>query len=135
MDISAVMDDLGAACATITDLRSFEYYSDKITPPAAIVQWPAEYDFDQTMSRGSDNLQFPIVVLVGRADARTSRDRLAKYVAGSGSSTVKGAIESFEATSYDTARVTKVEFGMVTMAAVSYLAATFTVDIYGPGED
>jgi len=130
------MDDLSAACQTVEGLRCFPYNADSIQVPAAVVGWPTTYDFDATMGRGSDRLVFPIRVAVGRADARTSRDRLAEYVAGGGDTlSIKKAIESYAATSYDTARVQSVQFGSVTVAGVSgYLGATFNVEVYGPGE-
>lgn len=132
-DLSAIMDALGAAVGTIADLRPHPYWADNVTPPAAIVAWPDSYEFDQTMARGSDHVTLPVIVVVGRADARTSRDRLAQYVAGSGAQSVKQAVENTTTTAYDSARVVKVEFGTLSIASISYLAATFDVDIYAHG--
>lgn len=134
MNLADVMDELGIALETIPGLRIHPYEADKVTPPAAMVMWPDTYEFDSTMQRGSDSATFDVVILVGRADARSSRGRLAKYVDGSGESSVKAAIESHASDVYDSARVRSVEFDGVTIAAVNYLAATFSVDIVAPGK-
>jgi hypothetical protein len=134
MNLADVMDELGIALEVIPGLRIFPYTADKVTPPAAIVMWPDSYEFDRTMQRGSDAVTLPIVVVVGRADARSSRDRLAKYVDGSGSDSVKAAIEDHASDVYDSVRVTSVEFNQVTIASIDYLAATFNVDIVAPGK-
>lgn len=134
MDIAAVMDEIGDALATIDGLRVFPYYADKVTPPSAVVHWPDSYEFDQTMQRGSDLVTVPVTVVVGRADARTSRDRLAQYVKGSGATSVKAAVEQHEPASFESARVKSVEFGAFTIANSTYLGATFDIEIYAPGE-
>jgi hypothetical protein len=70
---------------------------------------------------------------VGKADARTTTDRLSRYANGSGTESVKRAIDSYSASSYSSARVTNVQFGAWTLAATSYLAATFDVEVLAPG--
>lgn len=132
--LDEVMDEVGAALDTIEGLRVFPYWADRVNVPAAIVGFPDAYDFDSTMGRGSDRLTLPVLVLVGTADARTARDALARYVHGSGPASVKAAVEKHAATSYDSARVQRVEFGTVTVASTTYLGATFEIDITGPGE-
>lgn len=133
MDIGAVMDDLGLALEQIDGLRVFPYWTDRLTPPAAIVGWPDPLTFDTTFGRGSDRTEIPVHVAVGKHNARSSRDLLSKYADGSGPRSVKAAVESHQATAYDTARVVRVEFDVLTVAAVDYLAATFYIDITGTG--
>lgn len=127
------MDDLGSALGSITGLRVFPYWADTITPPAVIVGFPESLDYDETMGRGGDHLQLPVIVVVARRDGRSSRNRLTKYVAGTGTDSVKAAIEAYAATAYHSARVERVEFGTATVAGVEHLSATFDVDLIGPG--
>ena len=115
------------------DCRVNAYDSDRVTPPAAVIAFPDSYDFDQTFQRGFDRIVIPVTVVVGRADSRSSRDRMTKYAAGSGPDSVKHVVESHSPTSYDSARVLSVEFGAVTIAAVTYLAATFDIEIIAAG--
>lgn len=127
--VADVMDELDAALDSIDGLRSHPYETDKVTPPAAIVHWPESIDFDSTMSRGSDLVNIPVTVVVGRSDQRSSRDRLSKYLDGSGPDSIKTVIETHESTAWDSARVVKAEIGAVTIANVTYLSATFDVEL------
>ncbi|MFR9804613.1 hypothetical protein ACL02T_20355 [Pseudonocardia sp. RS010] len=111
----------------------FPYWADRVTPPAAVVGWPEPLTYDETFTRGGDRAELPIMVLVGKVDARTARDRLSVYADGSGSASIKAAIEAHPATAYSSARVTRVEFGVITVANVEYMAATFYIDVIGTG--
>ena len=133
INLADVMDDLGTALAAVDGLRVMPYWADRISPPAAVVAWPDPLTYDTTMVRGADRQSVPVHLLVGKVDARTSRDALARFIDGGGEASVKEAIESYEATAYDSARVTQCAVSVMTVAAVDYLAATFTVDIIGTG--
>lgn len=135
MDIGEVMDELAEALkTTVPKLRAFPYYAESVTPPAAIVGLPDEYTFDASMGRGSDHAAFPVYVLVGKVNARSARDNLAKYANGSGPGSVKAAIEAYEYTACDTPAVRSCEFGVFTSGGVEYLSATFVIDVHGTGE-
>lgn len=133
MLLSAVMDDLGTALATIPDLRVFPYWADTVSPPAAVVAWPDPLTFDATFKRGADGAEIPVHVFVGKVDARSSRDLLARYADGSGTYSVKQAVENHTATAYDVARVNRAEFAVSTVGGTELLAATFYIDITGRG--
>jgi hypothetical protein len=133
VNVADVMDELGDALDTISGLRVFPYWVDKVSPPAAIVGFPEELTYDATYGRGSDSITLPIIVVVGRVNARSTRDRVAQYTDGTGMTSAKTAIESHSATSYDSARVERVEFGTASIGGTEYLAATFHVDITGSG--
>lgn len=133
MDLAGVMDELGAALEDISGLRVFPWWADRITPPAAIVEFPEELTFDGTHGRGSDRMTVPLVVAVAKNDARTARNALAAYCNGSGAASVKAVLEAATYTACDSVRVQSCEFGVVTVAAVEYLAATFSIDVIGQG--
>lgn len=133
MQIDTVMDQLGEALGTIEGLRVFPYWADKVVPPAAIVGFPDSITFDETMRRGGDRAEFPVIVVVARRDGRSSRGRMAGYVAGSGASSVKAAIEGHAPSGYHSARVSRAELGVASIAGVEHLSATFSVDIIGTG--
>src|SRR3546814_18700191 len=99
------MDDLGAAVGALDGVRVYPYWAERITPPAVVVAWPEPLTYDAAMVRGGDRQSVPVIVLVGKVDARTSRDVLAKFVDGSGEASVKEAIEGYAATAYAPARV------------------------------
>lgn len=133
MDIGAVMDELGTALGGIEGLRVFPYWADRVTPPAAVIGWPDPLTYDSTMVRGGDQVELPMIVLVGKVDARTARDVVSAYADGSGARSVKAVMEAHVPTTYDSVRVTRCEFGVVTVAGTDYLAATFYLDIIGKG--
>jgi hypothetical protein len=75
----------------------------------------------------------PFVLVAGKATERSARDTAAGWAAGSGSSSVKAAMEAHTWTSCDDLTVTRCTFDVVTIAGVDYLAAMFEADAIGPG--
>lgn len=133
MDLAAVMDEVGDQLDTIDALRVYRYPADNVAPPAAVVTYPDEWTYDATMRRGADTCTLPVVVLVGKVSDRASRDRIAVYVDGAGAKSLKAVIEAHSYESCDSVRVTNAEFDIVAVAGVEYLAATFHLNIIGPG--
>ena len=133
MNIPDVMDELGVALAAIAGLRVFPFNADKVNPPAAIVGWPDPLEYDQTMARGMDRQTLPLYVVVGKLDARISRDALGKYLNGSGDHSVKVAVEAGTYTACDTVRVTEATVNAYHVAGVEYLGAEFKIDVVGQG--
>lgn len=134
MDLAVIMAEVAARLDTIAGLRCFAWPPGTATPPAAVVGYPTEYRYDETYGRGMDRMTLPVVVLVdGKPTDRKARDRLAAYVNGSGSSSIKAVLESGVYTALDTLRVTGVEVDVYQLAAVEYLAAIFDIDIAGQG--
>lgn len=127
------MDELGTALESIPDLRVTPYFASTINPPMAVVSWPTRYEYDTTFVRGADTLDFPISVFVGKVDVRTSRDLLSRYSNGSGAYSVKSVIEGYDYTMIHSVRVVSVEFGVITVAGVDFLAGTFRVNVIGRG--
>jgi hypothetical protein len=133
MDIGAVMDQVAARLATIADLRTYAYPRSAITPPAAVVSYPETVTFDVTYGRGMDQLTLPIVLAVGKPTERATRDQAAAFADGAGAESIKQVLESGTYTAFDDVRVSSVDFDVVTIGGVAYLAAIFTAEIAGPG--
>ncbi len=136
MNLANVMDEIGTALETIPHLRVFPYNADRVTPPAVIVDWPEEISYDATFGRGADQQTLKLIVAVARMDARSTRDRLAQYLDGSGAHSVKAAVDSSDTVIYtacDAVRVAKAQVAIVTIGGVDYLGATFDVEITGQG--
>lgn len=135
MNIATVMDEIGDALKVpVPKLRVTPYYAGSLTPPGAIVGLPDTHTFDATMGRGTDHATFPIIVVVGKADAKSARDKLAAYANGTGAASVKAAVEGHEYTACDPPAVRSIEYATSTIGGVEYLSATFLVDVYGTGE-
>lgn len=133
MDLGAVMQAVADRLDTIAGLRVYAYPADNVSPPAAVVTYPFTYTYDETYGRGSDRMDLRVVALVGKVSDRASRDKLSRYVDGSGTASFKQVLESGTYVTFDSLRVAGVEFDVISIAGVEYLAATLTVDIFGEG--
>ena len=132
MTPNGVRTGLGTALDTITGLRVFDYVPDSLSPPAAVVE-PLEVDYDEAMQRGLDFYRAFILVIVGRMSDRSSQDRLDAYVAGSGASSVKAALEANRTLggACSTLQVTSARPREVVVSGVNMIAYRFEVSIYG----
>ena len=132
MTPTGVRTGLGTALDTITGLRVFDYVPDSLSPPAAVVE-PLEVDYDEAMQRGLDFYRAFILVIVGRMSDRSSQDRLDAYVAGSGASSVKAALEANRTLggACSTLQVTSARPREVVVSGVNMIAYRFEVSIYG----
>jgi hypothetical protein len=130
LDLNAVMDAIGVRLATISGLRVADYPADQANPPQAIVSLPETVEYDSVMGRGADRVIIPITVLVGKVSDRAARDALAQYVSGTGSSSVKAAVDGDLGGTAHTARVTGSRIDVVTIQAIDYLGASFDVEVY-----
>lgn len=134
MDVAAVMDEIAVELRTITGLRVFAFPPDNMAVPAAIIGYPETITYDVSMGRGTDKMDFPIFLMVSRITDRTARDVIAPYISGSGTKSVKTVIRNGKPwVAMSDVRVASATVEMVTMAGVDYLAAVFTVNVYGNG--
>ncbi|MEU6279504.1 hypothetical protein [Streptomyces sp. NPDC047028] len=99
MQISAVRDAIADAAAAVVlpdgigKLTCSGYTPDSIVAPHFFV---AEYtqDYDKAMRRSLDELEFTCRVLVSRSDDRASQRILDGMLSGSGTASLKAAIET-----------------------------------------
>ena len=133
MDVARVMDDIADRLDSIEGLRVHHSPPARVTPPAAVVSYPDRIEFDTTYRRGADRLTLPVVVVIGRPSDDATREALGAYCDGSGPRSVKGVLESWAYSALHELTVTRIEFDVVTIAAVDYMAAVFTLDVIGTG--
>lgn len=133
MNLADVMDELALRLSTIGNLRVSEWPTAATTPPAAFVDYPETYTFDATYGRGADTMNIPVVVVVGQPSVRAARGLLAGYLRGSGTQSVKTALERGRTAAFDSIHVSSAEIEIYELAATRYLAAIFTCEITGQG--
>ena len=129
-DMAGVMDAIATA---ITDAgvtgRVYAYPAGAVSPPCAVVGYPETIDFDMSFVRGADEATFPVYFIVGKVVERAARDKLSTIVAGAAG--IKGALEKepFLDGSAQTLRVTDMKVQTVTISAIDYLSAKFSVEV------
>lgn len=132
MSVTAIRDGLAANLSRITSLRTFASLPENPNPPIAVIS-PSNINYDASMGRGLDTYTFTITVIVGRADGRSAQDKLDLYVASTGSSSIKVAVESDRKLggACKDLRVTAMNsYGSLPIGEVQYLAAEFDVVVY-----
>ena len=90
--IAQIRTGIATRLATITGLNASATVPDTVNTPAAVVYGP-EIDFDSTMARGSDDYRFWVILLVSRVNEQAGQEQLDSYLAPSGSTSVKAAVE------------------------------------------
>jgi hypothetical protein len=138
MNINDVAAEIGATIsAADVGLRVLAWDADRVSVPGVVFALPMDYDYDQTYGRGSDEFTLPIIVLVGKSDARTARTHLGLYINGSGPKSLKAIVDSSKTNTYvtcDTVRVRQAtDIGAYVAGAITYLGATLNTRITGRG--
>jgi hypothetical protein len=129
---SAVRDGLKTRLQTITGLRVFDLIPDLVTPPAAIVG-QLDFTFDIANARGLDQATCDVYVIVQRLSERAGQDKLDEFLAGSGASSIKAAIEGDKTLggAVNTLRVTSAEGGTYESAGAQFLSYRYRLTIWG----
>lgn len=139
MDVQAVRVALASAAGAIAGLRTTAYVPESVSPPAFFVE-SERIDFDAGEARSLDVAVFECVLLVGMAANRSGQEALTPYLAGSGASSLKTALETArDSTSSmvtsgaaDDLRVESVDGHRVfTVGGTDYWGAKFSVRVWG----
>ncbi len=132
MNPSQVRDGLKTRLQTITGLRAYDLIPDTVVPPCAVVG-QLDFTFDINNARGLDQAQVDVLVIVQRFSERAGQDKLDAYLAGSGSSSIKTAIEGDRTLggTVNTLRVTGAEAGTYDSQGVTFLSYRYRITIWG----
>ncbi len=133
-----------ASTATSTPalkLQALDYVPDDVDPPS-IYPNTVKTEFDKTMRRATDKLVVTLRLLCARTDDRSGQHMLYGYMAGSGASSIKAAIEAQRGApgsaalggACDELHVTQIgEARWYEVAGERYVGCDFTVEIWGDG--
>ena len=133
--IGAVADALETTLENISGLKVFSEAEDIATPPWAIINHPST-EFDESMQRGLDLINFEVFIVVQRSNLRTALDNLQEYTTGSGSKSLRQVIfnNSTLGLSDTTARAVRIgSADNVNLNGVDCLGATMEVQVYTKG--
>lgn len=131
--VPAIRDGLKTRLETISGLRAYDTVPGDVVVPAAVVApAPGEFlQYDSTQCRGSDDFTFVVLLLVSLDSARGGQDALDAYLAGSGTSSVKTAIEGASlggGAAFATVTAAR-NYGTSTFAGVQYYSVEFVVEV------
>ena len=130
MLLSALQTGLVDRLLTVDGLTVSKWETPVIEPPHAVVR-PASVTYNATMGRGSDDVEFSILVITSRADTETGLDELHEFAAGHGDRSIRAALETSLGASDQIndcmIRVDAAEIGATDVGDASYLTATFAV--------
>ena len=129
---SSVRDGLKTNLGAISGLRVYDIVPDVIVPICAIVG-QLDFTFDINNARGLDQANLDIFVIVQRFSERSGQDNLDKYLAGSGSYSIKAAIESDRSLGgvCSTLRVTSAESGTYRSGDTDFLSYRYRLTVWG----
>lgn len=130
--ITDIRAGLATALAAVPGLRTTTETPDTISPPVAIIN-VGNVNYDTAGSRGLDEYNFVLTVIVGRVGERSAQRLLDSYVTPAGASSVKLAIELDRTLGgrCDSLRVTDMRnYGSLVIGEITYLAAEFNVVVY-----
>lgn len=128
---SDIRGGLATRLSTISGLRTYSFMPDNPNPPCAVFM-PMSVTFDAAFARGHDDIDFEVMVIVGRADEKSAQDALDGYCDPMNNTGVKAAIEGDRTLGgvVIDARVTEMtSYQSLAVGEVQYLAATFRVSI------
>ena len=132
MQPSAVRNGLKDNLETIPGLRVYELIPSPAVAPAAIVG-QLDFTFDLNNSRGLDQANLDVVVLVQRLAQKSAQNDLDKYLQGSGDYSIKAAIESDLTLggACSTLRVTSAQAGSYTSGDIEFLSYRYSLIVWG----
>lgn len=132
MSIAAIRSALADNLSTIRGLRVSSDMPDQVNPPIAVINLQT-VNYDGAFAGGLVTYNFQVTVIVGRASEREAQRRLDAYITP-GSGSIKDAVESdktLAGSAYDVRVVDMSNFGSILIADQNYLAAEFSVVVYG----
>jgi len=132
--ISALRAGAQTQLDTIATLRTvYDYIPDTAPATPCGIVGNVSIDWDDAMQRGLDRATFSVYVIVSRMSERSGQDTLDSLLAGSGSGSVKTALEAGGNLngSCSTVIVTRATPISISMGGVEFFAYDYEVEAYG----
>jgi hypothetical protein len=132
VSIATIRAGLGTNLATLSGLRIATSLPEQVNPPQAVISLQS-VAYDGALRGGLTTYTFMLTVLAGRMSERTAQSILDGYISP-GAGAIKNAIESDKTlggSCYDVRVEAMSSVGSLTIGEVNYLAADFTVTVYG----
>jgi hypothetical protein len=130
--INQVREALGTNLENISGLRVYDQIPDVVVPPCAVVG-QLDFTFDIDNARGLDQASVDVYVIVQRISERSGQNKLDELLAGTGSKSIKTALESDRTLGglVSTLRVISAESGTYTSGDTQFLSYRYNLTIWG----
>lgn len=131
--ITDIRAGLATNLATIAGLRTLPSGTipDNVNPPYAIIT-PTSIEYHRAFTNALSTYTFTVTVIVGRASERTGQRNLDAYCSPTGTSSIRGAVESDRTLGgkvYDTVVTSMRNYGNSVIGETNYLAAEFDLTV------
>jgi hypothetical protein len=123
MTMAATMTAIGAALTGAGVARVYDWPTESVTVPCAIVAYP-EIDFDFTMRSTTHLATYPVWLLVGRASTRAARAAVDPYL-----DSIPPALDGDLGGVVDSASCRSGRLAVTTIAGTQYLGLMFSVEV------
>lgn len=142
MDLSAVRTVLATAAGTISGLNTSPYVPDSVVVPCFYLADDIAIEFDHAMGRGLDLITLTGVALANTAVAKDGQSKLDSYLAGSGSTSIKAALNAIRpvtgsstltAVANDLRVIAVRSYRRYEHAGAEYYGAEFEINVWGRG--
>ena len=132
IQISKVRDAIAKNIESISGIRVYDTIPDVVVPPCAIVG-QLDFTFDIDNARGLDQASVDVYVIVQRISERAGQDKLDELLAGTGTKSIKTALESDRTLGglVNTLRVLTAESGTYISGDVTFLSYRYNLAIWG----
>ena len=125
--LAATMDAIAAQLLSAgVTARAYAWPRAEVSPPCAIVGYPAEIPFDLTFGGGQE-FEIPVYLLVGPVADRETRDALSAALGSAGA--VKAALDGSLSGTVSDARVSRARVETVPVGLVDFLSVAFTLEV------
>lgn len=136
-NISTLRENAATLLDAITAVRKvYDYIPDTAPPTPCGIIGNVSVTWDDAMQRGLDSYTFEVYAVVSRMSERSGQDELDALLAGSGTGSVKAALEGGSPVrslngAVSTVRVTSATPISITMGGVEFFAYRYEVEAYG----
>lgn len=131
--LTEIRSSLRTRLLEINNLEVHEVHPDRIDPPCAVVGSPDEVTYNTTFGPTKVRYAIPIRLYVARVDAEEAQWALDPYIAPTGATSIKTAVENKAVTvsaGWDFVSVLGAdEYGSYRVGDAEYVGVEFTVEV------
>lgn len=130
MDLSAVMDALARSTEAAGIERGYGWPTTQFSPPCVCVGYPTDFQAGITGTRGNDRAVFPVWLILGAINSRSTRDVAATYFTGAANDLVDALNAADTDPAMQSCRVAAMQVEpYVELGGGTYLSIRFDVDV------